>query len=55
MSEVSTVQHAEYDEHEQQFARLIAKCWADEAFKAKLLANTAETLQEEKASTFLKQ
>ncbi|QFY44509.1 NHLP leader peptide family natural product precursor [Candidatus Methylospira mobilis] len=47
MNDVAAEQHPEYDEHDEQFARLIAKCWADEAFKAKLLANTAETLKEE--------
>ncbi|WNV03558.1 NHLP leader peptide family RiPP precursor [Candidatus Methylospira mobilis] len=46
MNEVAA-EHAEYDEHDERFARLIAKCWADKAFKAKLLANTAETLKEE--------
>ena len=30
-----------------QYQQLIAKCWADEAFKQQLLADPAETLQAE--------
>ncbi|QFY43496.1 NHLP leader peptide family natural product precursor [Candidatus Methylospira mobilis] len=47
MNEAAAEKTPEYDEHEAQFAGLIAKCWADEAFKAKLLVNTVETLKEE--------
>ena len=31
----------------QQYQQLIAKCWADEAFKQRLLADPAETLKAE--------
>ncbi|QFY43238.1 NHLP leader peptide family natural product precursor [Candidatus Methylospira mobilis] len=47
MNEVAAEQIPEYDEHDEQLARLIAKCWADAAYKAKLLTNTSEILKEE--------
>jgi len=35
------------DAHENPLQRIIAKCWEDEAFKAKLLADPAATLEAE--------
>ena len=35
------------DAHENPLQRIIAKCWEDEAFKAKLLADPAATLETE--------
>lgn len=35
------------DEHQQQTARIIAKAWADEAFKAKLIADPVATFRAE--------
>ena len=37
------------EEQNKQMGQLIAKCWADEAFKAKLLADPAATLKAEGA------
>ena len=34
-------------EHATQFQQIIAKCWADEHFKQRLLSNPAETLKQE--------
>ncbi|QFY43234.1 NHLP leader peptide family natural product precursor [Candidatus Methylospira mobilis] len=39
------------DENEEQLSRLILKCWADEAFKEKLLVDTMKTLKEEGVDT----
>jgi len=35
------------EENQDIWARIVAKCWSDESFKARLLANTIETLEEE--------
>ncbi|WP_295543585.1 NHLP leader peptide family RiPP precursor [uncultured Thiohalocapsa sp.] len=35
------------NEQASQYQQLIAKCWADEAFKARLMAAPAETLTQE--------
>ena len=35
------------NDQSQQYQQLIAKCWADKAFKQRLLANPAETLKSE--------
>ncbi|MBK5970280.1 MULTISPECIES: NHLP leader peptide family RiPP precursor [Thiorhodovibrio] len=35
------------NDQSKQYQQLIAKCWADEAFKQRLLANPAETLKSE--------
>jgi hypothetical protein len=35
------------EEHDKKMSQLIAKCWADEGFKQKLLAEPAATLKEE--------
>jgi len=35
------------NDQSKQYQQLIAKCWADEAFKQRLLANPAETLKNE--------
>ena len=35
------------NDQSKQYQQLIAKCWADEAFKRQLLANPAETLKNE--------
>ncbi|QFY43235.1 NHLP leader peptide family natural product precursor [Candidatus Methylospira mobilis] len=47
INQLKSEDKAQLDEHGQQFHRLILKCWADEAFKAKLFANAKETLKEE--------
>jgi len=35
------------NDHAKQYQQLIAKCWDDEAFKQRLLADPAETLKAE--------
>ncbi|MBK5970282.1 MULTISPECIES: NHLP leader peptide family RiPP precursor [Thiorhodovibrio] len=35
------------NDQSRQYQQLIAKCWADEAFKQRLLSNPAETLKDE--------
>ncbi|QFY41989.1 NHLP leader peptide family natural product precursor [Candidatus Methylospira mobilis] len=46
-TEYKQVANDEQAEYEVQYARLIAKCWSDATFKAKLLTNTEGTLKEE--------